>query len=155
MKTQIVSIELDSIEQIDDELSYIKKKDYSGLKVQIELDIDEVYELIERIIYEDTQIELSDYDIILDGENCLDEGLSSLLEYVSNEDEREYLKKNLCKKYSPGVMNNLIDYVLQITCETETYDIKRSEYCVSFLINIDDFNDKYSNIAKYTRLLFG
>lgn len=115
MKTRIVTDYIVDIENIDD-LIYIDEK-YLDKYLEIELEEDEAYELVEEIIKEDTQIDLLAYDI-----NFIDsKTITKMLKENFDEDDKEasYIKKTLIEKYSNGVMNDPIEYVMNSICRLE------------------------------------
>lgn len=153
MKTRIVTDYIVDIENIDD-LIYINEK-YLNKYLEIELEEDEVYELVEEIIKEDTQIDLLAYDI-----NFIDsKTITKMLKENFDEDDKEasYIKKTLIEKYSNGVMNNTIEYVMNSICRLE------ERYVGEILENTElnmkiyiDYNDsiKESNLIRLIYRLF-
>lgn len=153
MKTRIVTDYIVDIENIDD-LIYIDEK-YLNKYLEIELEEDEVYELVEEIIKEDTQIDLLAYDI-----NFIDsKTITKMLKENFDEDDKEasYIKKTLIEKYSNGVMNNTIEYVMNSICRLE------ERYVGEILENTElnmkiyiDYNDsiRESNLIRLIYRLF-
>lgn len=149
MNIKIVSELLSNVEEMKEEIKYIKKKDFTNLKVQIELDMQEVHEMMEQIIYDDTQINLLESDILIED---LERILNS--EDVEYDEEYKYIKNTLCKTYSPGILKDAVQYVLQLTCDTEIFYKSRDKYgtdLVIFEMNLEDFENDNSKIMNYIR----
>lgn len=155
MITRIVSSPFTELKDLKEEMDYIKKKDFTNLVVEIELREQELYELIENVIEQDTQIDLLEYDI-----NLIDyKTLEKALNHIENEDEQKYIKETLCEQYSVGVMNNTIEYIINSLCNpsetftNEFYSIEEERY-VNFYIEIDNFVEYSSRLIKNIDRLF-
>lgn len=151
MNIKIVSELMDNIKEVEEEIQYIKKRDFNNLIVKIEMNIQEAYEIMDKMIYDDTQINLLENDILIED---LEDVLSS--EEAEDDIEYKYIKDTLCKKYSPGILKDAMQYVFQLACNTESFHKKtdnNGEEIVIFEINLEDFENNDSKIVEYIKKL--